>query len=54
MDIFNREIAKERNPTQAYLVVGKRLIYHVSIMKNKKPYRERRPMGVLASTGRSG
>ncbi len=38
--------AKGKNPTQAYIVVGKRLLYHVySIMRNKKPYRERRPVG---------
>ncbi len=57
MDIFNREIAKGKKPTQAYIVVGKRLIYHVySIMKNKKPYRKRRPMGrgESVSTGTAG
>lgn len=46
MEIFNREIRKGKKPTQAYIIVGKRLLYHVfSIMKNQKPYRERRPRG---------
>lgn len=46
MAIFNREIKKGKKPTQAYIVVGKRLLYHVySIMKNHKPYRERMPKG---------
>ncbi len=46
LEIFNREIGKGKKPTQAYIVVGKRLLYHVySIMKNKKPYRERRQKG---------
>ena len=46
VDIFNREIKKGKKPTQAYIVVGKRLLYHIhSIMKNRKPYRERRPAG---------
>lgn len=45
-DIFQREIKKGKKPTQAYIVVAKRLLYHVySIMKNGKPYRERRPTG---------
>ena len=44
--IFQREIKKGKKPTQAYIVVAKRLLYHVySIMKNGKPYRERRPTG---------
>ena len=42
--IFNREMRKGKKPTQAYIVVGKRLLYHVnSILKNNKPYRERMP-----------
>ena len=46
LEIFQREIRKGKKPTQAYIVVGKRLLYHVhSIMKNHKPYRERRPKG---------
>ncbi|MGC8699337.1 MAG: IS110 family transposase [Candidatus Acidifodinimicrobium sp.] len=41
-DLFTREISKKKSPTEAYIVVGKRLLYHVySIMKNKRPYRER-------------
>lgn len=44
--IYQREIDKKKKPTQAYIVVGKRLLYHIySIMKNKKPYRERMPRG---------
>ena len=41
-EIFNREILKGKKPAQAYIVVGKRLPYHIySIMKNHKPYKER-------------
>ena len=44
-EIFAREIRKGKKPTQAYIVVGKRLLYHVySIMKNHKQYRERLPL----------
>ena len=44
--IYQREIEKRKKPTQAYIVVGKRLLYHVfSIMKNRKPYVERIPKG---------
>ena len=43
-EIFNREIRKGKKVPQAYIVVGRRLLYHVfSIMKNHKPYRERLP-----------
>ena len=43
-EIFNREIRKGKKTPQAYIVVGKRLLYHVfSIMKNHKPYRQRLP-----------
>lgn len=53
-EIFNREIRKGKKPTQAYVVVGKRLLYHVySIMRNGKPYRERVPRGREGS-GSSG
>ena len=46
LSIYQREIAKKKKPTQAYIVVGKRLLSHVySIMKNQKPYRERLPGG---------
>ncbi len=42
--IYEREIAKGKNRKQAYIVVSKRLLYHVySMMKNKKPYRQRLP-----------
>ncbi|MHB1709475.1 MAG: hypothetical protein ACYCT2_08395 [Thermoplasmataceae archaeon] len=29
LEIFNRETAKGRKLTQAYIVVGRRLLYHV-------------------------
>ena len=46
LEVYQREIAKKKKPTQAYIVVGKRLLSHVySIMKNQKPYRERLPGG---------
>ncbi|MCL4480216.1 MAG: transposase [Candidatus Thermoplasmatota archaeon] len=42
LNLYLRELSKGKKPTQAYVVVGKRLLYHVfSIMKNGKPYRER-------------
>ncbi|MFG1519383.1 MAG: transposase [Thermoplasmataceae archaeon] len=42
LGIFNREIAKGKKPTQAYIVVGRKLLYHIySIMRNRKPYRKR-------------
>ena len=45
LEIFNREIGKGKRPTQAYITVGRRLLYHVfTIMKNHKPYRERLPI----------
>ena len=43
-EIFNREIGKGKKVPQAYIVVGRRLLYHVfSIMNNHKPYRQRLP-----------
>ena len=42
LNLYLREIKKGKKPTQAYVVVGKRLLFHVfSIMKNRKPHRER-------------
>ncbi len=42
--IYEREIRKGKAKKMACMVVGKRLLYHVfSIMKNKKPYRQRMP-----------
>lgn len=42
LNLYLREVKKGKKPTQAYVVVGKRLLFHVfSIMKNGKPYRER-------------
>ena len=46
LEIFNREIGKGKKPTQAYITVGRRLLYHIfTIMKNHKPYRQRLPRG---------
>ena len=40
--LFNREINKRKTNTEAYIVVGKHLLFHVfSMMNNHKPYRER-------------
>lgn len=48
--IFNREIGKGKKPTQAYTVVGRRLLFHIyTILKNRKPYRQRLP-----ETGKEG
>lgn len=45
LEIFNREINKGKGQTQAYTVVGRRLLYHIfTILKNKRPYRQRLPM----------
>ena len=45
LSVFNREIRKRKKPTQAYIVVGKRLIHHIySIMKNNRPYRANMPV----------
>ncbi len=44
LKIYEREIGKGKKKKQAYIVVSRRLLYHVySIMKNKKPYRVRLP-----------
>ncbi len=46
LEVFNREIGKGKKPTQAYIAVGRRLLYHIfTIMKNHKPYRQRLPRG---------
>ena len=46
LEIFNRKIGKGKKPTQAYITVGRRLLYHIfTIMKNHKPYRQRLPRG---------
>ncbi len=43
--IFNREIAKRKKKTRAYVVVSRRLPYHIySMLKNGKPYRKRSPV----------
>ena len=43
--IFEREIAKGKKKTQAYVVVSRRLLYHIySMLKNGKPYRKRSPI----------
>ena len=55
LDIFNREINKGKNNKQACVIVGRRLLYHIfTIMKNRKPYRQRLPGGEregVSSTG---
>ncbi|MCL6089928.1 MAG: IS110 family transposase [Candidatus Thermoplasmatota archaeon] len=44
LKIFEREIGKGKKKKQAYIVVSRRLLYHVySMMKNEKPYRVRLP-----------
>ncbi len=43
-DIFQKEVKGGKEPTQAYVIVGRRVLYHVfTIMKNRKPYRQRLP-----------
>ena len=43
-NLFTRELEKRKSRTEAYVVVAKRLLFHVySIMKNGKPYKERKP-----------
>ena len=43
-NLFTRELGKKKSKTEAYVVVAKRLLFHVhSIMKNRKPYKERKP-----------
>ncbi|OWP56613.1 MAG: hypothetical protein B2I17_05925 [Thermoplasmatales archaeon B_DKE] len=42
--LYEREIQKGKKVKQAYIIVARRLLYHVySIMKNRKPYRVRLP-----------
>jgi transposase len=44
LKIYEREIGKGKKQKQAYIVVSRRLLYHIySMMKNKKPYRVRLP-----------
>ena len=55
-DIFQKEVNRGKEPTQAYVIVGRRLLYHVfTIMKNKKPYRRIIPAiereGVTSTAG---
>ena len=43
-NLFSSELEKKKSRTEAYVVVAKRLLLHVyRIMKNGKPYKERRP-----------
>ncbi len=52
-NLFNRELKKNKPKTEAYIVVGKRLVSHVfSMMKNNKPYKERIPGKVLVNDKR--
>lgn len=42
--IYEREIKKGKRKKQVYIIVARRLLYHIySMMKNKKPYRVRLP-----------
>ena len=44
--IYDKEIARGRKSTQALFIVSKRWLYHThSMLKNNKPYRERKPLG---------
>lgn len=44
LKIYEREIRKGKKKKQAYIVVARRLLYHIySMMKNEKPYRIRLP-----------
>ena len=55
LDIFNREINKGKNNKQAYVIVGRRLLYHIfTIMKNRKPYRQRLPRGEREGVSSNG
>ena len=48
-NLFTMELEKKKSITEAYVVVAKRLLFHVhSIMKNRKQYKERKPgkMGI--------
>ena len=43
-ELFTRELMKKKSKTEAYIVVGERLLFHIySMMKNSRPYRERKP-----------
>ena len=47
-EIYYREKMKGKKDTQAYIIIGNRLLYHIfTILKNKKPYRKRLPMSAL-------
>lgn len=42
---YREKMKKGKTNTQAFIIVGNRLLYHVfTILKNKKPYRKRMPM----------
>ncbi len=44
LKIYEREMEKGKKRKQAYIVVARRLLYHIySMMKNEKPYRVRLP-----------
>ena len=57
LKIYEREIGKGKKKKQAYIVVSRRMLYHIySMMKNKKPYRVRLPRtkegeGITSSAG---
>ena len=42
--LFTRELMKKKSKTEAYIVVGKRVLFYIySMMNNSRPYRERKP-----------
>jgi transposase len=46
-EVYFRERTKGKSDTQAFIVIGNRLLYHVfSMLKNKKPYRKRMPQQI--------
>lgn len=53
-ELLTREIRKWKTNTEAHIVVGKRLLFHVfSMMNNYKPYKRRlsRKEGVTSAAG---
>lgn len=45
-ELFQREIIKRKEPTQALIIAGRRILYHMfTIMKNRKPYRQKLSSG---------
>lgn len=43
-ELFTRELMKKKYKTEAHIVVGKRVLFQIhSMMKNSRPYKERKP-----------